>query len=149
MSSEMFMCGAGGPRPRTAYTAPLRHHATNRHLKAKLRFLLFLGHNGQAKDGKLSYAAHVDTAGVLGTGQVERLAKFTAIDFGIGSPSFLHAAALLLEHIDRVEPALQVPAAEFSLVVFLVAGTLARFLDLNFVFGKLQKRCCLSAIRLT
>jgi len=119
------------------------------HSRRELRFLLFLGHDGQAEDGKLPDAPDVDTTGVFGAGQVERLTEFAAIDFSINSPGFLHAAALLLEHVGRVEPAFQVPAAEFSLVVFLVAGALTRLLDLDLMVRELRNVGCLRGCRFT
>ena len=64
---------------------------------------------------------------------------FAAIDFGIRSPGLLGIATGLLDDVSAVEPALQVSAAEFALGVFLVAGTLARLLDLHFVMGKLGR----------
>ena len=64
---------------------------------------------------------------------------FAAIDFGIRSPGLLGIATGLLDHVRGVEPALQVSAAEFALGVFLVAGTLARLLDLHFVMRKLGR----------
>src|SRR5208283_1288809 len=45
----------------------------------------------------------------------------------------------LLDHIGRVEPALQVAAAKLSFFVFLVAGALPSLLDFHFVMGKLRR----------
>ena len=63
---------------------------------------------------------------------------FATIDFGITAPSFLHIAASLLKHVGSVEPALEVAAAEFTFLVFLVAGPLSRLLDLDLVMGELR-----------
>src|SRR5450755_606433 len=102
------------------------------------RFFLFLGRNGQSENRQLPGTRDVHAARIFGTGQVESLAKFAAIDFGIRSPRFLDAAALPFDDIGGVEPALQMSAAEFALFVLLIAGALAGFLDLYFMVGKLR-----------
>src|ERR1700730_68394 len=107
---------------------------------ASLRFLFFLRGNNKTENRILSGARDVHPARILGTRQVERLTEFAAINFGVGSPGFLHITAFLFEDVGGVEPAFQVSAAELALLVFLVAGTLARLLHLNCVLGKLRNR---------
>jgi hypothetical protein len=62
---------------------------------------------------------------------------FAAVDFGLGSPRFLHVAALTLDRVGHIRPELQVAAAEFSFFVFLVAGALPGLLDFNLVVREL------------
>jgi hypothetical protein len=61
----------------------------------------------------------------------------TAVDLGIFSPGLFGVAAGLLLHVFRVEPALEMAAAELALGVLLVTGALSRLLDLDLVPGKL------------
>src|SRR6202023_723822 len=56
------------------------------------------------------------------------------------SPGLLHITAFLFEHVHSVEPAFQMSATELALIVFLVAGTLSRRLDVDFVIRKLRNR---------
>src|SRR5579863_8577679 len=63
---------------------------------------------------------------------------FAAVDFGLRSPGFFDVAALALDGVGHVRPHLQVAAAEFSFLVFLVAGALSGLLDLDFVVGELR-----------
>jgi hypothetical protein len=67
---------------------------------------------------------------------------FTAIDFGIASPSLLHIAASLLQDISSVEPVLEMAATELAFFVLLVAGALSWLLDFDFVIGKLRGSRC-------
>src|SRR5712671_5992707 len=87
---------------------------------------------------KLPGTGDVHAALVFGAGQIECLTEFATINFPVGPPCLLNAAALLLEHVGGVEPALQVSAAEFALVVCFVAGALTRLLDLDLMVGKLR-----------
>ena len=64
---------------------------------------------------------------------------FAAIDFSIAAPSLLHITARLLEDIGSVEPAFEVTAAKLALLVLLVASPLSRFLNFDFVLGKLRR----------
>ena len=100
------------------------------------RSLLLFRRQRQSEHGNHSLAGNVDL-GFVGIGQVERLAIFAAIDFGVRSPSLLDVAALALNHVLRIEPAFQMAAAELALFVLFVAGTLSGLLDLHFVMGKL------------
>src|ERR1039457_3354186 len=140
MSSEVSTANAGTPpascRDRACPVLLAARNAAGR----VLRFLFFLRRNRQPKNRKLALSRYVHPTRIFGTRQVERLAKFAAIHFGVRSPRFLHAAALLLKHIGGVEPAFQMSAAELAFFVFLVAGALARFLDLDFVIRKLRNR---------
>ncbi len=94
--------------------------------------------NRQPEHRRLSGAGNVDATRFLGTGQVERLAMLTAIDLGIFSPGLFGIAAGLLLHVFRVEPALEMTAAELALGVLLIAGALPRLLDLDPVPGELR-----------
>ena len=69
--------------------------------------------------------------------QIQSLAVLTAINFRVRPPRFFRVTASLLDHIGRIKPPLQMPAAEFALVVFLVAGPLPGFLDFDLVMRKL------------
>src|ERR1700693_948036 len=62
----------------------------------------------------------------------------TAIHLRIRSPGLFRIATALFDHVSRVEPALEVPAAELALGVLLIAGTLFRLLDFHFVMWKLR-----------
>ena len=64
---------------------------------------------------------------------------FAAIDFRIAAPSLLHITAGLLQDIGSVEPAFEVTAAKLTFLVLLVASPLSRFLDFDFVLGKLRR----------
>lgn len=69
----------------------------------------------------------------------------TAINLGIAAPGFFYIAALLLQDVSGVKPALEVPAAELSLGVLLVAGALSRLLEFDLVMRKLrssERRSC-------
>src|ERR1700730_1304049 len=70
--------------------------------------------------------------------QVERLTVLATIDFGVGSPGLFRIAASLFENVRGIEPALQMPAAEFALLIVLVAGALPRLLDFDLMVGKLR-----------
>src|ERR1041384_2832342 len=100
--------------------------------------LRFLRRQREAKIGDLSAAGDIDSARVIGVRQVERLAVLTAIDLSIFAPSLLDVATRLLDHIRRIEPALQMAAAQLSLLVLLIAGTLQGLLQLHLVLGKLR-----------
>ena len=60
------------------------------------------------------------------------------INFCVLAPGFLGVAASLFDHVSGVEPALQVPATEFALRVFFVAGPLPGFLDFHLVVWELR-----------
>src|SRR5580765_638660 len=105
------------------------------------RLLLLFRRHHKSKNRELSRTRHVQTAGVFGTWQVERLTEFATIDFPVGSPGLLGTTAFLLEHVGAIKPALQVSAAELTLVISFVAGALTWLLDLDFVVGKLHDPC--------
>src|SRR5215510_12886389 len=102
--------------------------------------LLLLRGNGQPEHRQLPLTRHVYAPLLMLIGQVQSLAVLAAIDFHVRPPGFLDATALLFGCVGHVEPALQMTAAELPLIVFLVAGPLAWFLDFDFVLGKLRKR---------
>ena len=56
-----------------------------------------------------------------------------AIHLGIATPSLLDIATDLFQHVSRVKPALEMPAAELTLLVLLVASSLSRLFDLDLV----------------
>ena len=62
---------------------------------------------------------------------------FATIDFRIATPSLLYVATRLFEDVGRIEPALEVSAAQLALGVFFVAGALTRLFNFYFVMGKL------------
>src|SRR3981081_1072666 len=62
-----------------------------------------------------------------------------AVDLCIRTPGLLRVPASLLQYVNGIDPPLQVPAAELSLLVFLVTGTLSRLLDLDLVMRKLRR----------
>jgi hypothetical protein len=99
---------------------------------------LFLRRQGQPENRNHSLAGDIHFR-FRRIRQIERLAMFAAINFGIRPPGLFGVAASLLDHIFRVEPALQMSAAEFSLFVLLVAGALPRLLNLDLVMGKLRR----------
>src|ERR1700758_5458008 len=101
------------------------------------QLLLFFWRNGQPKYRKLTFTSYVGAARALRIGQVERPANFAAIDLRIATPRFFDAAALLLERIGGVKPALQMATAKLAFLVFFVAGALARLLDFDFMVRKL------------
>src|SRR5664279_540626 len=140
MSSVIFTGSAGTPPAKTTWRRAGPASPSETRQAASLHLLLFLGRNRQSEDRDLTCPGDVDPPRIFRTGQVERLAEFAAIDFGVRSPCFLHAAALLFDHVGGVEPALQMSATELALFVFFVAGTLARLLDLDFVVRKLRNR---------
>src|ERR1700730_6540150 len=61
-----------------------------------------------------------------------------AIPFGLRAPGFFNVTAFALDRVRHVRPELQVAAAEFALLVFLVAGALPGLLDLHFMVRKLR-----------
>ena len=97
---------------------------------------LFLRRQRQPEDGNHSLPGDIDFR-FIRIRQVERLTMLAAIHFGIRPPGFFCIAACLLDHVRGVEPALQVSTTELALFVFLVAGPLSNFFDLNFVMRKL------------
>src|ERR1700758_2351871 len=93
----------------------------------------------QSKYRNLALPRNIDAPYVIGVGQVQSLAIFAAIYLGLRSPGFGNVAAFLLENVRHVVPALEMSAAEFSLRIFFVAGTLPRFLQFHFVIRKLRR----------
>src|ERR1700726_4001587 len=68
-------------------------------------------------------------------GLVKRLAKFAAINFGFLPNQFL-------DFFRIVVPALEMSAAEFSFLVFLVAGALRALLHFHFRGGRFEVFRC-------
>src|SRR3979411_1467732 len=62
-----------------------------------------------------------------------------AVDLGIRTPRLLRVPAGLLQYVNGIEPPLQVPAAELTLFIFLVARTLPCLLDLDLMMRKLRR----------
>src|SRR5450432_1388976 len=100
------------------------------------RTLLRLWRQRQSEHRNHSLPRHIHLR-FSGSRQIQRLAVFAAVDFGLRSPGFLHVAALALDGVGHVGPELQMAAAEFSLFVFLVAGALPGLLDLDLVVREL------------
>src|SRR5947209_4237692 len=88
------------------------------------RSLFLLRRNRQTKHRELALPSDVQ-ADFIRIGQIQRLAMFTAINFGVFAPRLLHVAAVLFFDIAGVKPALQVTAAELAFGVFFVAGALS------------------------
>jgi len=61
----------------------------------------------------------------------------TTIDFGIRTVGLRDVAAAVLDSIGPIEPALQVAAAKFPFLVWLIAGTLQALLDFDLVMKQL------------
>src|SRR5260370_30053087 len=92
--------------------------------------LFFFRRQSQTEHGNPAFPGNIDFR-VFRTGQIQRLAMFAAVDFGVPAPSFLGVATGPLTHIRSVEPALQMSAAELAFLVLLVAGTLSGLLNLH------------------
>jgi hypothetical protein len=127
LKSDCLLFPKAKAEERLAHCSPLIAHCS----------LLLLWRQCQAEYRNHSFARDVHFA-LPGSRQVERLAVFAAIDFGLRSPGLLHISTIPLDRVGHVEPELQVAAAEFALGIFLVAGALPCFFDLHFVVGKLR-----------
>lgn len=103
------------------------------------RLLLSLRWHSQPENRNLSRPSHIQPARVLGIRQIKCLAMFAAIDLSISSPSLLHVAASLFQHIGRIEPVLEMPAAELAFLVLLIASPLSRLLDFHLVVSELRR----------
>ena len=99
--------------------------------------LFLLRRDRQPEHRELPFSGHVQPARRFRIGQIQRLAMLAAIHFRILSPSLRHIAARLLDGVGDVIPAFEMSAAEFAFSVQLIAGALSRFLDFDFVMGKL------------
>ena len=67
---------------------------------------------------------------------------FAAIYLGIAPPSLLDIATGLFQHVGRVKPAFEMPAAELAFLVLFVASSLSRFFDFDFVVRELRSSRC-------
>src|SRR5579862_202492 len=92
----------------------------------------------QSEHGFHALARHVHF-GVDGIRQIQSLAMLAAVNFRVASPGFFRVAASFFNHVFRIEPAFQMAAAEFALLVFLIAGALTRLLDFDFMMRKLRR----------
>src|ERR1700720_3505165 len=99
--------------------------------------LFLLRRDRQSEHRKLPLTGDVQTAGRFRIGQIQRLAMLAAINFRIRAPSLRYIAACLFHNVGHVIPAFEMSAAEFAFGIRLIAGALARFLDFDFVMGKL------------
>ena len=54
-----------------------------------------------------------------------------AIHFGLASPGLFDITTFLLQNVGQVIPAFQMPATEFALGVFFVAGALSQLLNFD------------------
>src|SRR5205823_7124957 len=111
----------------------LRRARSHREATQLIVPLFFFGWNCQSEYGCRAFAGDVDAAHIFRVGKVQSAAVLAAVHFGIASPGLFNIAACLLENIVGVVPALEMAAAKLVLGVFLIAGTLANFLDLDFV----------------
>src|SRR5262245_10126673 len=92
--------------------------AKSQKLRARL---VFLRRQRQSEDGNHSLPGDVHLC-FPRRWQIEGLAVFATVDFGVWAPGLFDVSTLALDHVFHVEPALQVSAAELSLGIFLVAG---------------------------
>ena len=99
--------------------------------------LFLLGRDREAEHRELPLARDVQTAWRFRVRKVQRLAMLAAVHFSILSPSLRHVAARLFDRVGHVIPAFEMSAAEFAFGIQLIAGALSRFLDFDFVMGKL------------
>jgi hypothetical protein len=60
-----------------------------------------------------------------------------AVDLGVAAIGLFHVTACLLQHIIGIIPALQMAAAQLTLLVFLVTGALSRLLYFDFMMREL------------
>src|SRR5579862_4707431 len=100
--------------------------------------LSFFPRYRQPEHRGLSGSGNIQSAGRLRIGQVQRLTMLAAINLGIGAPVFFYITARLLNNVCGVKPPFEMPAAELSFRVFLVAGALPRLLEFNLVIWKLR-----------
>src|SRR6266550_781325 len=99
--------------------------------------LFLLGRYREAEHRELPLARDVQTDWRFRVRKVQRLAMLAAVHFSILSPSLRHVAARLFDRVGHVIPAFEMSAAEFAFGIELIAGALSRFLDSDFVMGKL------------
>ena len=92
---------------------------------------------GQPEHRDLPLPRYVQSTGFFRIWQVKSLAVFAAVNLCLFAPSLFYISASLLDDIIGVEPALEVSATEFSLLVLFITGTLIQLLDFHFVLGKL------------
>jgi hypothetical protein len=100
--------------------------------------LLLFRRQGQPKHRNHSLSGHIDL-GLRRLRQVQCLAMLAAVDLGIRTPRLLRVPASPLQYVNGIEPPLQVPTAELSLFIFLVARTLPRLLNLDLMMRKLRR----------
>src|SRR3954468_852813 len=99
--------------------------------------LLLFRRKRQSKHRNHALPCHIDLR-LSRIRKVQGLAVFAAIDLRVAAPGLFRISASLLQNVFAIEPALQVSAAKFTLLVFFVAGALTLFLDLHFVIWKLR-----------
>jgi hypothetical protein len=106
-------------------------------LLARLLVGLSLGWKCQPENGGPALTRDVYSADICRIGEVQRLAVFTAIDFGVVTPGATHVTTLLFDDVVDVEPTLEMSAAKLVLGVLFITGALPRFLHLDLVIGEL------------
>ena len=106
---------------------------------SRVRQTLLLWRHRQPENRNLARSSNIKTTRLLGIRQIKCLAMFATIDFGIAAPSFFDIPAGLLQDIGSVEPAFEMTAAKLAFFVLLVASPLSRFLNFDFVLGKLRR----------
>ena len=102
--------------------------------------LFFFSRYRQPEYRCLSLASHIQSARSLWIGQIQGLTVLAAIHFGIPAPRLFDISTRLLQNVGGIKPSLEMPAAEFSLGVFLVAGALSGLLELHFMVWQLGRR---------
>jgi len=100
-------------------------------------FFRVLPTQGQPKDRGLADPGDISPRGFLRVWQIERAAMLATVDFCLLAKRLFDVTAGALQHVSHVEPALQMPTAQFAFLVLLVAGALKGFFILHFVLGKL------------
>ena len=106
---------------------------------SRARPTLLLWRHRQPENRNLARSSNIKATRLLGIRQIERFTMFAAIDFGIAAPSLLHITAGLLQDIGSVEPVFEMTAAKLAFLVLLIASSLSRLLDFDFVLGKLRR----------
>jgi len=97
----------------------------------------FFRRQGQSKYRDLPLPGNIHAAQIFRVRQVQSFAILAAIDLGIFPPSLLKVATSLFDDVAHVIPALEMATAELALLVLLVAGALADFLNLHSMMREL------------
>jgi hypothetical protein len=120
-------CHADSPPGAAEHNPPL--------LAARSLFFFRRQRQSEHRDHSLPGDVHLR---LFGTRQIERLAIFATVNLGVFSPRFFRIATSPLHHVGGIEPALQMTAASFAFIIFLVAGALPILLYLHLVIRELR-----------